>query len=722
MEGRRVSDTVEKKTAPLMTPWAADVDPAAPLPEYPRPQMIREEWLNLNGVWQFADAVEGEEPPFGRDLPERIVVPFPVESALSGIMRPAEKVWYRRTFAVPDSWAGRRILLHFGAVDWAARVWVNGTFVGEHRGGYDPFSMDITEALTEGESEIIVHVSDPTMGGQPRGKQHADPHGIWYTSCTGIWQTVWLEPVPETRIASLRMTPDIGEGVLRLTVNVDGPADGLEVVAIVLDDSGVVSKETGEPGREFDATVGGPRLWRPDDPYLYGLKVEIRRDGEVVDSVDSYFGMRDTRVEVVDGVPRLLLNGEPVFQAGLLDQGFWPDGIYTAPTDEALRWDIEQTLALGFNLARKHVKVEPSRWYYWCDVLGLLVWQDMPHGDNQSDAVKSQFETELRAMLAHLHNHPSIVLWVPFNEGWGQFDTARITDMVKSADPSRPVTSASGWTDEGTGDTLDLHHYPQPAAPPPQPRRASILGEFGGLGLPLEGHLWQTEKNWGYQGWTDPEPVTAEFETVWRRAWQYHRDTGLSAAVYTQTTDVESETNGLYTYDRKVLKLNAERVRAAVTGYLPPLSEPAILVPTARDGEILWKYTTEDPGASWTREDLDDTGWTEGPGGFGDTKVPGAVIRTPWETDSIWLRRAFFLDGLDPKDLLFLAFAPEYLEVWINGVQALRSFGYCLDYIELEPNEAARAAVRPGRNTICVHARHRIGERFVDVGLARRPR
>ena len=448
----------QPQKAPLMTRFAADVSPENAHPEYPRPQLVRDEWLNLNGLWDYALRSQDEGIP--NEFEGTILVPFPVESALSGVMKRADgrRLWYRRSFEVPPTWSGQRVLLHFGAVDWDATIWVNGTEIGRHQGGYDPFSFDITDAVKPtGEQEITVSVFDPTDAGtQPRGKQVRSPNGIWYTPTTGIWQTVWLESVPDVSIADLKMETDVDAGVLRLEVEEAGEKSGDRMLrATVRDEGRVVAEVTGAVGETLELPIPDAKLWSPSSPFLYDLKVTLENDDGVVDAVSSYFGMRKIALgQDENGVTRMMLNNEPLFQYGLLDQGFWPDGLYTAPTDEALRYDLEQTQALGFNLVRKHVKVEPERWYYWADKLGLLVWQDMPSGDafvgngageiTRSPESAAQFELELKRLIDAHRNHPSIVMWVLFNEGWGQYDTARLTEWLKEYDPDRLVDSASG--------------------------------------------------------------------------------------------------------------------------------------------------------------------------------------------------------------------------------------------------------------------------------------
>ena len=546
---------------PLKTRWAKDVSPTNALPEYPRPQMVRKDWLNLNGLWDIK---------LGDGTESKILVPFAIESALSGVMKHVDRVTYRRSFEIPKGWNGQQVLLHFGAVDWESTVFLNGKKLGVHRGGYDAFSYNITDALKgEGAQEITVEVFDPTdLGGQPRGKQKLKPGSIMYTATTGIWQTVWLEPVPTTPIESLKIIPDVDAGCLRLTVVGSG---SVEAVASV--DGKDVAQVTGQAGSELKLSIPNPKLWSPDSPHLYDLRVALKSGDKTVDSVTSYFGMRKIALGKDDkGVTRMMLNGKPVFQVGPLDQGFWPDGIYTAPTDEALRFDIVETKRLGFNTTRKHVKVEPDRWYYWCDKLGLLVWQDMPCGNSYTDKPqpidKPQFKSELVSMVKNLWNHPSIIMWVVFNENQGQHDTEALVAEVEALDPSRLVNNASGNDDKNCGDVIDKHTYPGPDSPKPEDNRAAVLGEFGGLGLPVEGHTW-TKKTWGYEGTKNIEDLTKGYEKLLRKSWELNVTAGLSAVIYTQLTDVETECNGLLTYDREINKVVPDRAAAANSGKLP---------------------------------------------------------------------------------------------------------------------------------------------------------
>lgn len=589
------SDTSDwKKEGPrLTTPWFDDVSPEDAHSEYPRPQLVREEWSDLNGLWDFVskENIDVSSPPTDQELDEEILVPFPVESSLSGIERrdDRDQMWYRRTFSVPHSWLvptahpgngiknnpnSQRLQLRFEAVDWNATVYVNGQHVGTHDGGYDSFSFDVTDALnSDGEQELIVGVQDPTDDrGQPIGKQRDDPGGIFYTASSGIWQSVWMEPVPEACINGLNMTPDLSEDTLRLTVEGTNTEE-LTVKATAYEDSKEVSTVTGSTSEELELPISDPTLWSPDNPFLYDLKVELvdrpnsnAHGGRTVDKVNSYFGMRSIGVEEVNGTLRPTLNGEFMFQMATLDQGFWPDGIYTPPNDEALKFDLLKHKQMGFNTVRKHVKVENNRWFYHADRLGLMVWQDMPSPRLEDGTNRQEFKDELRAMIGEHYNHPSVVMWVVFNEGWGKFNTTEVTRMVDELDPSRLVDGMSGMNicncDPENGDVIDWHVYPGPSAPTPTDERASVLGEYGGLGLAIEDHLW-AEDGFSYNDLESSEALTNKYVNKSHQLRLLMERCGLSAAIYTQITDVEREINGLLTYDRKVIKPSVSEVREA---------------------------------------------------------------------------------------------------------------------------------------------------------------
>lgn len=706
----------------LSTPWTQDVSPANSHPEHPRPQQVRDSWATLNGLWDYAIRPRAEARPDAFE--GQILVPYPVESALSGVKRavgPEQRLWYRRAFAVPDFAAGKRLLLHFQAVDWHAQVWLNGTLLGEHKGGFDPFSFDVTDALREAaEQELVVAVWDPTdKGSQPRGKQVLNPGGIFYTAVTGIWQTVWLEAVPQTYIQSLKLVPDIDAGELQLTVTTNAAA---QVTAHAVDGQRQVATVTGPSGQTLRLKIAEPKLWSPDSPFLYDLGVQL----EGGDEVASYFGLRKIEVKKDEaGVNRLFLNNRVLFQIGPLDQGWWPDGLYTAATDEALRFDVEMTRKLGYNMARKHVKVEPARWYYHCDQLGLLVWQDMPSGGGAGERIgdgtsfpRSQFELELQRMIAALHNHPCIVMWVPFNEGWGQHDTPQVVAAVQNYDPTRPVNEASGWTDHGSGDVKDIHSYPGPAMPALEDNRVAVLGEFGGLGIPLPGHLWWDKKNWGYRNFESLPDIQLAYDGLIRRLWPMVGK-GLSAAVYTQTSDCEGEVNGLMTYDRKVVKFDPEHMAAlhAKLFLPPPVVVTKVIVPTSQQQPQNWRYTLDKPADGWEQAGFDDSAWKQGPGGFGTRGTPGAVVGTEWRGRDIWLRRTVEVTTTEWKSLNLRIHHDEDAEVYLNGQQIARLTGFEMDYVDIELSREAAAALRAGKNVLAVHCRQTSGGQFIDVGL-----
>lgn len=566
----------------LPTPWTGKaLSMEIPLPEYPRPQMERSEWLNLNGKWDYmggkdvADPVAAVTPPEFPGTPEKILVPFAPEAELSGIARKGEtNLWYRRQITVPDNWKGKRVILHFGAVDRIAAVFVNGKKVGSHEGGYGSFSFDITDYLGSAGNTLIVGAYDPNDGLAASGKN--GPRGD-YTFSSGIWQTVWMEPVAQEHITDMKLIPDLKNN--RLEVTVSSSSDGLKIAATTMAGSSQVAKTEGIAGQQFYIPIPNPRLWCPEDPFLYDLKLELYdNSGQVVDVVDSYFGMRSVELGKVGGITRTLLNGEFVFHLGLLDQGYWPDGVFTAPTDEALLYDIELALRTGFNVVRKHIKVEPQRFYYHCDRLGVLVWQDMPNlwepDGEDSVAIRAQFRAEYKEMIDQHISSPSIVMWVPFNENWGAFEVREITDWTKEYDPTRLVNGNSGYNyapgyrpaygDPGNGDFVDLHNYGpinERNTPRPTEDRAASIGEFGGKGLYVREHLWPVRNN-AYEILVNKEILTDTYVLLMNEVEQMMVYRGVSAAIYTQTTDVEHEINGFVTYDRWVEKMDFDKTKA----------------------------------------------------------------------------------------------------------------------------------------------------------------
>ncbi len=564
----------------IKTAWAEKIDPNNPLPEYPRPQLVRDQWQNLNGSWDYAILPKGSNEPSAFD--GKILVPYAIESSLSGVQKMVgdkNELWYHRTFNVPAAWKNKAVVLHFGAVDWKADIWINDIKVGGHQGGYAPFSLDITPFLAKDKQQkLVVKVWDPTdQGFQPRGKQVNLPKGIWYTPVTGIWQTVWLEPVEASHVSALKTVPNIDGGNVAVMASTVSTSANDIIEVKVMENGKLIGMGKAVVGQEVTVAVPNAKLWSPESPFLYDMEVSILHNGIATDKLKSYFGMRKISTKAdANGIHRMQLNNKDYFQFGPLDQGWWPDGLYTAATDEALLYDIKKTKDLGFNMIRKHVKVEPARWYYHCDREGILVWQDMPSGDanpkwqtrnyfnglelQRSQQSEQNFIQEWKEIMDLTYSNPSVVVLVPFNEAWGQFKTPEIVEMTKNYNPSRLVNPASGGNHYDAGDMIDIHNYPEPVMGLFDSKRVNVLGEYGGIGLVKDNHVWENNRNWGYVQYKTSEEATKAYVSFAEKLKKLI-PFGYAAAVYTQTTDVEIEINGLMTYDRKMIKLDEAAVR-----------------------------------------------------------------------------------------------------------------------------------------------------------------
>ncbi|MEM9830911.1 MAG: sugar-binding domain-containing protein [Bacteroidota bacterium] len=726
----------------MNTRWSSEVDPDNVWSEYPRPQMMRDNWTNLNGYWQYA--IEDKSLGQPSSFEGQILVPFAAESALSGVKRMVGKdqyLWYKRKFKVSSLKKNEKLLLHFGAVDWESTVYINGEEVGMHRGGYDPFTFDITEYLERGEQELVVRVWDPTDSEtQPRGKQLSNPQGIWYTPVTGIWQTVWLETVSDNYIQRLKTTPDIDRRQIEVAVqSTPLPSDTKLVMKALAEGEEVATVEVpvAENSQQTVATLNipTPTLWSPDNPFLYDLEVTLTNArGKVLDVVGSYFGMRKISLgKDANGYTRIMLNEQPLFQFGLLDQGWWPDGLYTAPTEKAMLYDVQVTQEMGFNMIRKHVKVEPARYYYHCDKMGMLVWQDMPNGNyfrnlrvspgdekdaDRPEASARQFELELQEMMDDFHSFPSIVVWVPFNEGWGQYDTERVAKWAKEHDSSRLYDIPSGWMDRGVGDMIDAHLYPGPGMEPVEESRASVLGEFGGLGWPVADHLWWDKRNWGYLTYQDQATLEQEFSNLMLEL-QGLIGWGLSAAVYTQTTDVEGEVNGLMTYDREITKIEPEALKEMILPLYQPWWNKRMIVNDSEQNPHEWRVSFEQPDGEWKNSDYDDFSWDCHSGPFSADKNPFLPQTTLWDGDKLFARQSFHLDQV--PDQLFIKYyiSKAEMKVFVNGqlVTELESRGGRKRHYTHNLLSDSQQYLKQGKNMIAVEVTRETTSGAFDMGL-----
>ncbi len=719
----------EMKKGSLTSVFAEDIDVNNVWGEYPRPQMVREEWQSLNGIWELQPLFSNKSGmPASDAYSMEILVPFPVESPISGIMQHYDRFAYRRTFTVPADWKGRNLLLHFEAVDWECEVYVNGKRVGIHKGGYDNFAFDVTNYLVDGdEQELVVKVYDPTdMGGQPRGKQTLSPGGIMYTSTSGIWQSVWMEPVKNVHIEKYTVVPNIDNSTVTVNVVTAGGKTVKAVIA-VKDGDKVVAKVEANTNKNVTITVPNAKWWSPDSPFLYDLDIALVEGGKTVDAVEGYFGMRKISLGKDGSHTRMFLNNEPLFHIGPLDQGFWPDGIYTAPTDEALLYDIQITKQMGFNMIRKHIKVEPRRWYYHCDRLGMLVWQDMPSGASYGGVGidKTHFKKELTAMIENLYNSPSIIMWIIFNESQGRHDVETLVNHVRSLDGSRLVNLDSQYGTHSTyiGDVWDVHHYPNPAfISCPNKNLANVCGEYGGLKYKESGHTWGSG-DWGYATMNSRQELLDTYGMYVDDLIRFRDFFGMGGAVYTQITDVEIEINGLVTYDRAVVKVDVDKMAEYNNRLFDTNNryKTDVIIANAMEGGENWKMTTTKPADDWYTANFDDSSWKEKKSGFGTSNTPNAVVGTVWDTEDIWIRKKFRLDGMDramADSLIMLMTHDEDCEIYINDKLLASYTGYNNNYSVVEFTKTVKdALVYDADNTIAVHCHQTHGGQFIDLGI-----
>ncbi len=709
--------------AGLKTRFAADVDPAKTHQDYPRPRLTRHVWATLNGLWDYAIASSGAKPPPFTDA--KLLVPFPLESQLSGVqgalIKADDYLWYHRTFTLPAAWRTQRVLLHLGAVDWDTSVRINDTEVVTHQGGYDGFSVDITDQLaTADEQDIAVRVADPADSGtQPRGKQARVPTaGVTFTSVSGIWQSVWIEPVPTLSIQDVSFDGDPKTGVVTVTPTLSGAAKGAKFRAIVLDNGAEVARAEGKEGAAFEVTVPSPKPWNPDSPFLYDVTLELEQGGAVVDTADSYLGLRKVALGADAGVTKVLLNDAPFVGVGVLAQGYWPDGLYTPPTDAALKADLTLVKSLGFNTIRVHQKLESERFYYWADRLGLLVWQDIPAGVTTTEAARMVFSAELSAMVDARKAHPSLAVWSLFTADLGQkgAEVPKLVDSVKALTTTQLVIGASGVGDDGSGDIRDRPDSGAVTCPVPD-KRAVALGQYGSFTRAIQDHTYA-----GTGAAAQPALDTDRYVRLARRARGLAVRPGLSTSIYRQLTDVEGELDGLVTYDRQINKVVAKSVSDAntiATSAIVPLiqaSEFEVTPEYLKDAQI-FRYTTIAPPAQFIDPAFKDTAWTAAPAGIGETGDAGARIRTHLNFNEIWLRTTFTLDKKPTGRLIVRAMYDEETQVFVNGVIAADLYGYTNKYGDYMGSDLAIQALVKGQNTIAVHTLNTNGGRYSDVGL-----
>ena len=726
----------------MQSKWANQVSEKDVWNVYPRPQMKRENWKNLNGLWEYAIVpVNSKEPS---EFQGEILVPFAVESELSGVKKLVgenKNLWYRTEFNVPEYSSHERIQLNFGAVDWKATVYINGEKAGEHTGGFTPFSLDITPYLKKGLQILTVKVWDPSDAGtQPRGKQVANPKGIWYSPVTGIWQTVWLEKTSKEFIQSIKNTPDIDHAKLHSQIYLGGITEAKNLLVEALNGGKVVASSQSELHRgqklvQIDLEIPNQVLWSPDNPHLYDLKVSLRDDDSTIDEVSGYFGMRKVSLgKDHNGYTRILINNEPLFQFGLLDQGWWPDGLFTAPNKEAMLYDVAMTEKWGFNMIRKHVKVEPAVFYYECDKRGMLVWQDMPNGNyleelriqawEEKDAQRpkkssKQFEKELKEMMDYFHSFPSIVVWVPFNEGWGQYDTERVTGWVEDYDPSRLIDSPSGWADRGVGDMIDVHLYPGPGMELSEENRVAVLGEFGGIGWAVEDHIWWDKKNWGYLTYSGERQYKERFEELLKDLVSL-KSFGLSAAIYTQTTDVEGEVNGLMTYDREVVKIDPEVTQKLIKPLYEKAKDHNTIISDSEKKANSWMMSYN-PGENWKNGLKNSSAtWKEVVAPFSSYDNYFLPEGSDWNTsEDLYLYKTFDLSNVPEELTLRYYLDKSSMEVYINGnlVAKEKHEGGRKRHYRNKIIDNASGLLKKGENTISIIVKADKEDHSFDMGV-----
>lgn len=699
----------------LMTSWGETITPENAWREYPRPQLKRAKWQNLNGLWEYAIIAKDASKP--SQFQGTILVPFAVESALSGVSKsvlPEQKLWYRRSFEIPQNWTGQSIVLHFEAVDWETSVWVNGKLARTHKGGSTAFAIDITKFLKKGKQELVVSVWDPTdQGDQPRGKQVLDPKGIWYTPVTGIWQTVWMEPVSPSFIRSVYPVADIDHNKVSIQKDIWGLKGGEQLQVKVSYNKQTVVEKSFPATDDISLDIPSPKLWSPDSPELYQVELSLSKGGKVLDQVESYFAMRKVSISKDEfGYLRLQLNNQTVFQYGTLDQGWWPDGLLTPPSTEAMRYDMEILKQMGFNMLRKHIKVEPALYYYYADSMGLLIWQDMVSGfetekrnvqhvrwDAPTDWARPtesalQVQSEMKEEMDQLKFFPSIVTWVIFNEGWGQFDTKRLVEWSMNYDKTRVIDGVSGWMDQNCGNMYDVHQYPGPGMEPAElnPGRVMTLGEFGGLGLPIENHLWNPNmRNWGYRIYSSVPELIKEYGKLMYNLYPM-RSKGLSAAVYTQTTDVEGEVNGLMTYDRKVIKIDPELLRILHAPLYAPITKKAenLLADSEIKSQVI-RFTKTKPEGNWTiNPDFSKFESKNGP----------IELR---KKESVWAANTFDLKEI-PAGISLKILAYGDVTVYLNGQKVLNRKIIGKRHYEDFNITGVKGYLRKGKNVIAIEA------------------